>query len=68
MPSCSGKDRDCVFRNSREWNLKATSFHAKAGRLPNQVARHERTCENLRGGKANDGGGNTGWCTHLHSD
>jgi hypothetical protein len=40
--SVMGRIGVALSGGDRERNQTATSLHAKAGRLPNQVARHER--------------------------
>jgi len=46
----------------REHYQVTTSPHAKAGRLPIRVARHEIVWRTVVGGKANDGGHGPSWC------
>ena len=48
--------------SDREHYQVTTSPHAKAGRLPIQVARHEIVWRTVVGGKANDGGHGPSWC------
>jgi hypothetical protein len=48
--------------SDREHYQVTTSPHAKAGRLPIQVARHEMVWRTVVGGKANDGGHGPSWC------
>jgi len=45
-----------------ERDSQTTLSHAKAGRLPIQVARHEIVWRTVVGGKANDGGHCPSWC------